>query len=190
VTLDTPVPVLQNQSELAELIALYRDRKPKRTLEVGTYHGGTLYHWLRHAPRGATVVSVDSYTVPGVDNRHLYQGWVPPHVFLHVIQGDSRDPHTVERAAEYGPYQWAFIDADHSYEAVKDDWENYGPLVDAGGVVCFHDINMEGEGVPRLWWEIRQGHKTAELVGEHEPGEAAWGLGPDTPWGGIGIVYK
>jgi len=72
VTLDTPVPVLQNQSELAELIALYRDRKPKRTLEVGTYHGGTLYHWLRHAPRGATVVSVDSYTVPGVDNRHLY----------------------------------------------------------------------------------------------------------------------
>ena len=25
---------------------------PKRVLEIGTYHGGTLYHWLKNASRG------------------------------------------------------------------------------------------------------------------------------------------
>lgn len=182
----TPVPLLQNHVEFHALLDIYRRRKPQRILEVGTYHGGTLYHWLKNAAKSAVVVSIDSYET-GVDNRSLYPEWCPESVILHVLCGDSRNPDIIQRVATRAPYDWCFIDADHSYGGVKADWENYGPLVD--GLVCFHDINSL-TGVPQLWQEIKdQGYQTDELIGPHEPGEPGWGLGPDTPWGGIGICH-
>ena len=38
-------------------------------------------------------------------------------------------------------YSFIFIDADHSYEGIRDDWINYSPLID--GMVAFHDTNQE-----------------------------------------------
>ena len=185
--LETPVPLLQKHVEFRALLNLYQERKPKRVLEIGTFHGGTLYHWLRQATTGAVVVSVDSYAV-GADNRHLYPEWVPAGVRLHVIGGDSRSPETIAQVAAQAPFDWCFVDADHSYEAVADDWRNYRPMV--RGVLCLHDIIAAHVGVPHLWREIqRQGYLTQELVGPHQPGEPEWGLRPDTPWGGIGLVY-
>lgn len=37
-----------------------------------------------------------------------------------------------------------FIDADHSYESVKKDFELYSPLVPPDCLVAFHDVNQEG----------------------------------------------
>lgn len=45
-----------------------------------------------------------------------------------------------------------FIDADHSYESVLRDYNNWAPLVKSGGFIAFHDYHKEGgahEG-PRL----------------------------------------
>lgn len=174
-----PVPIFQHVAEFAALLTKYRELAPMRTLEVGTFHGGTLYHWLQNAPDGATVVSVDSYTA-GVDNRHLYDEWKPPDVSLHVIEGDSRDPRTVEQAAEHAPYQWVFIDAGHYYPEVLADWNNYGPLAD--GVVCFHDIlthaNHPEIEVGQLWQELQADYETEEIIGN-----------PNADWGGIGILH-
>jgi predicted O-methyltransferase YrrM len=33
-----------------------------------------------------------------------------------------------------------FIDGDHTYKGVKEDFEMYSPLVRKGGVIAFHDI--------------------------------------------------
>ena len=33
-----------------------------------------------------------------------------------------------------------FIDGDHTYEGVKDDFLSYSPLIRRGGIVAFHDI--------------------------------------------------
>lgn len=49
--------VLQIQSELAQVLELYRDRRPKRVLEIGTWQGGTLREWMSGDPD--LVVSVD-----------------------------------------------------------------------------------------------------------------------------------
>jgi cephalosporin hydroxylase len=185
-TLETPVPLLQNHAEFEQLLDLYRELEPERTLEVGTYHGGTLYHLLRNAPAGGTVVSVDSYSA-GVDNRHRYSEWRPDDVSLHVIDGDSHDPAVVAQAADHGPYAFVFIDAGHDYDEVRADWANYGPL--ATGVVAFHDILAAHTGVPRLWAELKRELRTSEIIAAHEPGRPEWGLEPDTPWGGIGLVY-
>ncbi|MFN6069283.1 MAG: class I SAM-dependent methyltransferase, partial [Pseudanabaena sp.] len=34
-----------------------------------------------------------------------------------------------------------FIDGDHTYEGVRQDYEMYSPLVQKGGYIAFHDIN-------------------------------------------------
>jgi predicted O-methyltransferase YrrM len=46
-----------------------------------------------------------------------------------------------------------FFDADHSYEGVKADYENWSPLLMPGGIVAFHDINKPG--VDQLLHEIQ-----------------------------------
>jgi predicted O-methyltransferase YrrM len=33
-----------------------------------------------------------------------------------------------------------FIDGDHTYQGVKQDFQMYSPLVKKGGIVAFHDI--------------------------------------------------
>lgn len=177
-----PVPVFQHAAEFARLLDIYRERKPKRVLEVGTYHGGTLYHWLQNAQPGTTVVTVDLGSP--VDNSHLYPEWVPKGVELVVIHGDSHDLETIQKAMEHAPYDWLFIDADHYYESVKADWEAYGPMVSDGGVVVFHDIYSDPSAHPeievnRLWREIQAaGNQTAEIV-----------LDPPHVWSGLGVVY-
>lgn len=177
----TPVPIFQREWEFETLLKLYKQRKPKRVLEIGTYHGGTLYHWLTaHAPE--VVVQVDSFAM-GVDNRHLFCKWTQANTTLHSIVADSTSPDTISLVEPYGPFDWIWIDAGHYEHEVRADWNNYGPLAAPGGVVCFHDIlthpsHPEIE-VEKLWREIQyQGHVTQELVANAR-----------ADWGGIGVVY-
>lgn len=179
--LGNPVPLYQHDSEFEALLDIYRDHQPRRVLEIGSYHGGSLYHWLRNAPPGAHVVSVDTYTA--ADNRDQYPEWIPEGVELTVIQGDSADPAIVAAVARLGPYDWIFIDAGHLLPEVTADWENYRPLTADGGIVAFHDILPPNEYHPEiqvapLWDEIKAEYpRTGEIVQNRY-----------APWGGIGVV--
>jgi len=176
------VQVFQHRWEFERLLDIYRSHKPLNVLEIGTYHGGTLYHWLQEAVAGCQIVSLDSYAV-GVDNRHLYEGWRPQGVQLIAICGDSADPGIIESVRRDGPYDFIFIDAGHYYSEVSADWQNYSPMADAGSIVAFHDIltnplHPEIE-VELLWREIQKlGYVTQELVAS-----------PEAVWGGIGVCY-
>lgn len=76
----------------------------------------------------------------------------------HLILGDSHHPDTLAKVTELGPYDFIFIDGDHSYKGVKMDWEMYGPL---GKQVVFHDIVKPERGrnpgleVWKLWQELK-----------------------------------
>jgi predicted O-methyltransferase YrrM len=49
------------------------------------------------------------------------------------------------------PIDLVFIDADHSYDAVRQDWENWSPFVRPGGAVAFHDSrHVPGRNEPHL----------------------------------------
>lgn len=177
----TPVPIFQREWEFAQLLNLYRERKPLRICEVGTFHGGTLYHWLQNAAPGAVVVSVDSYRA-NVDNRSLYPDWTPAGVTLHALEGDSRDPDILAMVHDYGPYDFVFIDAGHLEAEIQSDWENYRPLCASGGLIALHDIcpaDVDWIQVDKVWRRIQaQGYVTQEIV-------CAYGL----DWSGIGCVY-
>jgi predicted O-methyltransferase YrrM len=57
---------------------------------------------------------------------------------------DSQAKETVQivkEAIDFKSVDFLYIDADHSYEGIKADYENYTPLVKPGGIVGFHDTN-------------------------------------------------
>ncbi len=175
-----PVPILQWESEMAVLLEIHRRLAPRRMLEVGTYHGGTLYHWLQNSEPGDIVVSLDSYAV-GVDNRHLYDDWNTNRARLVVLEGDSHKGKTIGAVEQYAPFDMVVIDAGHFLPEVTRDWESYRPLVDEGGLICLHDILTHPAWpsieVGQLWEKIKKDHLTFEIVADR-----------DAEWGGWGCV--
>lgn len=59
---------------------------------------------------------------------------------------------TTEVAATYPgePLAFLLIDADHSYDGVKADFDAWFPLVAPGGTIAFHDYAMPDAGVARF----------------------------------------
>jgi len=166
------VETFQNPWELSLLVNLVDRLRPEAILEVGAMYGGTLRHWLWG---GATRVVVVDDQMRGADAWEAWAGVKD----LCLLQGLSQDGTLVQQAAELGPYDFAFIDADHSYDAVLADWRNYGPMT---SVIAFHDIlPRPGYGVSRLWGELRSapGARCVEIVhNETLPGnEGPCGIG-------------
>jgi predicted O-methyltransferase YrrM len=186
-----PVNPFQGAWEFSQLLEIYRRLSPQRVLEIGSYRGGSLYQWLKHAPRGAKVITID---VPDSDAfktleealqvSSQWPRWAPEGVEFHHLQCHSQDPSAKFRLLQFTDFlDFLFIDGNHSYPGVKMDFLTYGPLVRGGGVIVFHDIlpnpRMPHLEVHRLWREIRQaGYATQELYVSPEQGAF-----------GIGIVY-
>lgn len=53
-------------------------------------------------------------------------------------------------------YDLVFIDADHSYEAVKADIEAWWPKVKIGGILAFHDYDHNGRSWPDVHKAIHE----------------------------------
>lgn len=167
----------QTPFELEQIVRLCESVRPARILEVGVWHGGTLWEWLGIAAE--KVVAVDNQML----ERETWEGWAADAaVDLVLIHGNSADPDVVAQVAAHGPFDFAFIDGDHAYDGVKSDWENYGPLA---SVVAFHDILPRPDHqVDRLWQELKPGRRTIEIVGT-EPT-----AGMDNPTAGIGAIFQ
>lgn len=53
------------------------------------------------------------------------------------------------------PIDMLFIDADHSYQAVRRDWDDWSPYVKAGGIIALHDSrSLKYPGPLKLVQEI------------------------------------
>ncbi len=173
VILEPQREVAQHPFELEQLLRVVRDHGPFTILEVGVWHGGTLWHWLQEAE---TVVGVDNAMLDK-DDWHAWADDAGAH--LDLLQGDSTDPGMVNLVRAHGPFDMVFIDAAHDYASVKSDWENYGPMVNEGGMVVFHDIAPRPDyGVSQLWNEITPGQNSL----------AIWGGVPG--YCGIGVIYS
>ncbi len=75
-----------------------------------------------------------------------------------------------------------FIDGDHSYEGVRNDYVMYSPFVRPGGIIAFHDVALHppvtGSEVHVFWNELKQGKTYREFIERGDQG-----------WGGIGIIF-
>lgn len=170
------IAVAQTAFELEQTVSLCRSLKPKSVLEIGVWHGGTLREWLKIAD---LVVAVDNQML----EPDLWEHWAAEQdTELVLIQGDSRSANVVAQVSDLAPFDFAFIDGDHTYGGVRDDWFNYGPLCKT---VAFHDILPRSDAqVDLLWQEIKPGRRTIEIVGT-EPSAHM-----DNPVAGVGVVFQ
>jgi predicted O-methyltransferase YrrM len=172
----------QNPIEIEKLYRAVCQIAPIRVLEIGTARGGTLYLWTQAATDDATIVSVD---LPGGEfggaypacRIPFYQAFARQGQKLYLLRKDSHKPQTVEEVCglfDNHPVDFAFIDGDHTYEGVKADFQNYGPLVRPGGIIAFHDIlprpDLPEIQVNQFWSEVREKHDTREFIGPEGSG--------------------
>jgi predicted O-methyltransferase YrrM len=155
----------------------------RSALEIGSRYGKSIERIAATLAPRSKVVAVDlpyatgvhaSYPDPAPILRATMAQIAEHGHEVHLCLGDSHNAEVIEAVRKHGPYEFVFIDGDHSYEGVKADWENYGPL--ATKIVAFHDIVNNPECF-RLWSEIKAaGYKTAEYT--------------ESCWLGIGVVFK
>jgi len=187
---DRPIMMAQVRSEIMELGNLLQSVSPKRSLEIGTNYGGTLFLLCALSPPEARIISVDlpaGQFGGGYPRRKmpLYRKFPRNGQKLQLIRGDSHLPETkarVDRSLDGDKLDYLFIDGDHTYDGVKQDFEMYTPFVRSGGIVAFHDIakhtKVVGCEVDRFWNEIKQQYQHREMIEN-----------PNQGWAGIGVLY-
>ncbi len=159
---------MQIKEEFTELLKIYVEKQPKIILEIGTARGGTLFSFCKLAPDDAILISVDlpngKFGSGYPDwKTSLYQAFKKENQQLYLLREDSHNTETlnkVENILNGRNIDFLFIDADHTYEGVKKDFEMYSPLVKEGGIIAFHDIAPNGledftGGVPIFWKELK-----------------------------------
>ena len=92
--------------------------------------------------KNGTLYSVDIRDYKNSVPNQLKKKWV----FIH---GDSQN---IEWNKEI---DILFIDGNHTYEAVKADYERYEPFVKSKGLILMHDVTNKNWGVKDFWKEIK-----------------------------------
>ena len=127
----------------AELQMLLRhSRGAQRICEIGCFEARTSVALATNAPNGR-VYSVDPFSKGRLGI--CYAEWVAR---LHRRRAAANNlvflkGFSDEVASRFrDPLDFLFIDADHTYDAVKRDWENWVPKVVDGGIVALHDCKL------------------------------------------------
>jgi len=179
--------------EPAELMAVY-DRahlagNHLNYVEIGVAQGGTLWMGAMGVKPGGLVIGVDNYCEVGEPDRQQALKVVRRLEETHEVKflTDKPSGELVEEVRELvGPrgIDHLHIDADHTYEGVKRDFELYSPLMRKDGLVQLHDINLYQQswfgaaGVHRLWAELVQQYpgRFMELIHKRGP-HGTFGIG-------------
>ena len=172
---------LQKEAELAGFLALVMDLAPQVVVEVGSDVGGTLWAWQQVGAR--RVIGVDLPNAKYSSGCYQLRGSneLDPHG-SEVVYGDSHATATLEQLAGLlgsDEVDMLFIDGDHTYEGVEQDFYMYAPLVRPGGIIGLHDICDHGRPDVQVdqWWKTLRFPKE-EIITD-----------PAT-WGGIGVIRQ
>ena len=161
----------QNYDEIMWLLEKVRLRGVKSILEIGSAHGHTLTLLALAAGEGAKICSIDQGLFAADLDKALAELSASGYD-VHSVRADSTSKEAKAFAEEHGPFDFIFIDGDHSYSGVVNDWLGYEHLSHCVG---FHDIAHADHEGKDFWGMLKQHHQTDEKV--------VSGMG-------IGVIYK
>lgn len=185
-----PIAPMQVKQEIQKLLSILAERNIVTMLEIGTARGGTLYLFAQVASSNARIISLDMPSGKfggGYENFKIpfYTNFAQKNQRIFLIRADSHSPSslsTVKSILKEQKLDFLFIDANHTYESVKKDFQMYSSLVRKGGLIAFHDIckypsetNCE---VDKFWNEIKQTYRYQEIINN-----------PNQRWAGVGVLY-
>lgn len=173
---DSPILLSQVRSEIVEFAKVLKEFAPRTSVEIGTNYGGTLFLLFGISPPDAEIISVDLPKGPfggGYPARKipLFKRFPQYHQKLHLLRGNSHSTEMLGRIRKIlggRLLDYLFIDADHTYSGVKNDFAMYSPLVRSGGIVAFHDIVAHRQDtsseVHLFWGEVKGRYRHLEFV--------------------------
>jgi predicted O-methyltransferase YrrM len=128
-------------------------------VEVGAYKGRSTWYLaegLRDAGSPHRVISIDPHLDPG--QREAYSATLREHGLSDIVEPRIGFSHSV--AAELGDRNigMLWIDGDHSYRSVKQDFDDWFPRLIPGGWYAMHDTVNAWYGPTRLARELLNRH--------------------------------
>ncbi|MCE8424194.1 MAG: class I SAM-dependent methyltransferase [Candidatus Methanoperedens sp.] len=173
---------MQLKGEIIPFLNLLQKYEIKKFLEIGTANGGTLFMILRAISAQAKIVSIDLHynKIWGIIDSPLYKSFKKDRFQkIILLKSDTHLPNTKETVDSIldGNVDLLFIDGDHSYEGVKQDFKMYGSLVKNGGLIAFHDIVKHHDEckVHEFWSEIKHNYNYIEYI--DNPNQGCCGIG-------------
>jgi predicted O-methyltransferase YrrM len=166
----------QNEFELRDFFNFLGEKKFNVICEIGTDNGGTLYLWSKILKPGGLIISVDLAKLYRKSINRFLRRIFPKEQQVYFIREDSHTSICVEklvRILKEKKIDFLFIDGDHSYDGVKQDFSDYSKFVKKGGIIAFHDISVTELpenicGVFKFWNEIKMEYKYKEIIGEKD----------------------
>lgn len=167
----------QLRTEITPLLTYIKGKNIRNVLEIGSANGGTLFMIAKTVRLNAHLISLDfGYTkfagLMLLAKRFLFSSFLLGGDVT-LINADSHKLSTLETVLEKAMettddyIDLLFIDGDHTYEGVKQDFEMYNPLVKEGGLIVFHDIwntPTTTNGVKQFWNEIKTRYEHFEII--------------------------
>jgi len=165
----------QIKIEITEFLKMARNEKPRHVCEIGTASGGTNFLLSHALPDVSLMMGVDLF----VRNKSRLRYFMRQGQQFYYLDGSSYAAETVEKAKRLlagRQLDVLFIDGDHSYLGVKEDFLCYKQFVREGGLIAFHDIITDystrygqhtgryGGDVPFLWEKIKPCYPFYEFV--------------------------
>jgi autotransporter strand-loop-strand O-heptosyltransferase len=139
--------MVQNHSEILGAAEFFKGLNVKDFIEIGTDQGGTFAIWSKISDSDGTRVSID---LPhGQFGRSDYDAKTRNEYLkslgsdVHMLEGDSHcQCMKTDLICILGDRKvdFLFIDGDHTYRGVKQDYHMYKEFVKPGGWIAFHDI--------------------------------------------------
>jgi predicted O-methyltransferase YrrM len=156
----------ESQTTIAERECLARCAAGRRRLaEIGVWHGVTTRRLRAAMAPDGELLAIDPY--PAGRLGFSAQRYIAHHEVAGVKNGHVRwiratGVETARRiaAARNAPVDFLFIDGDHTYEGLRDDWESWSDLMAPNGLVALHDSrstparNIDGAGSVRYTNEV------------------------------------
>ena len=182
------IGMVQKEKEITALANFIRDKNIKNLMEIGTDQGGSFYVLCKASSCDGIKISLDypKYKFNSIKysvehrNREMKK-WAKK---VYIVSGDSHKEEIkkkIDIILGNKKLDLLFIDADHSYEGVKADYEMYSGFIRDGGYIVFHDISktlyhiVVGCYVFQFWNELN-GEKIEFVDGRK--------------WAGIGVFIK
>ncbi|HEY1754071.1 MAG TPA: class I SAM-dependent methyltransferase [Bryobacteraceae bacterium] len=139
----------ETQTTEAERACLSRHAAGKRRLaEIGVWHGVTTCRLRRAMAPDAAIFAIDPYP-PGRLGFSMHR--IIAHREVAKVSNGSVHwvPKTGAEAAaalqNAAPFDFVFIDGDHSYEGIQADWLGWRGMLARGGVIALHDSRSTPE---------------------------------------------